>query len=334
MKKVSIIGATGYAGAELLRILHNHPEAEVVHITSESHAGEAISDIYPHLKGIYDQQLMSMKDIELIGQDSDFVFIGLPHGHAMKVGKALENMPVRIIDLGADYRFTDTDVYEAWYKVPHIHKDAPRVYGLAELYREQIRDAKIIGNAGCYTTASILALAPLAKHHLIEVDTIVVDAKPTAYYKAVPVENPVKDTAYKFALVQANLGKTLYFTGEMEGNYLATSDKADKAVDVFLEEAEGGYKLYFMNGETKTYIEVYEYTEGKVGVQLTESATNVYTWDADMHILLTHLLDTDYYLGTYKSFETMSASKTSFITGDNAANVGVTQFLSYLVEIK
>ena len=177
MKKVSIIGATGYAGAELLRILHNHPEAEVVHITSESHAGEAISDIYPHLKGIYDQKLMSMKDIETIGQDSDFVFIGLPHGHAMKVGKALENMPTRIIDLGADYRFNDTDIYEAWYKVPHTHKDAPRVYGLAELNREQIKDAKIIGNAGCYTTASILALAPLAKHHLIDVNTIIIDAK-------------------------------------------------------------------------------------------------------------------------------------------------------------
>lgn len=177
MKKVSIIGATGYAGAELLRILHNHSEAEVVHITSESHAGEAISDIYPHLRGIYDQTLMSMKDIEAIGQDSDFVFIGLPHGHAMKVGRELENLPVRIIDLGADYRFADTAVYEEWYKVSHIHKDAPRVYGLAELYREQIRDAKIIGNAGCYTTASILALAPLAKHHLIDVDTIVIDAK-------------------------------------------------------------------------------------------------------------------------------------------------------------
>ena len=177
MKKVSIIGATGYAGAELLRILHNHPEAEVVHITSESHAGEAISDIYPHLKGIYDQKLMSMKDMETIGQDSDFVFIGLPHGHAMKVGKALDNMPTRIIDLGADYRFNDTDIYEAWYKVPHTHKDAPRVYGLAELNREQIKDAKIIGNAGCYTTASILALAPLAKHHLIDVNTIIIDAK-------------------------------------------------------------------------------------------------------------------------------------------------------------
>ena len=175
--KVSVIGATGYAGAELLRILNNHPAAEVVHITSESHAGEPISDIYPHLKGIYDQKLISMKEIDMIGKDSDFVFIGLPHGHAMTVGKALENTPCRIIDLGADYRFDDTSVYEAWYKVEHTHKDAPRVYGLAELYRDRIKNAKIIGNAGCYTTASILALAPLAKNHLIDVDTIVIDAK-------------------------------------------------------------------------------------------------------------------------------------------------------------
>lgn len=177
VKKVSIIGATGYAGAELIRILHNHPEAEIVHLTSESHAGEPISDIYPHLKGIYDQKLISMKDMDIIARDSDFVFIGLPHGHAMKVGIALEDTPVRIIDLGADYRFTDTDIYEAWYKVEHIHKNAPRVYGLAELYRDQIKGAKIIGNAGCYTTASILALAPLAKHRLIDLDTIVIDAK-------------------------------------------------------------------------------------------------------------------------------------------------------------
>ena len=177
LMKVSIIGATGYAGAELLRILHNHPQAEVVHLTSESHTGEAIAAIYPHLRGIYKQVLMSMKDIEKIGADSDFVFIGLPAGHAMEVGKALENTPVRIIDLGADYRFRDTDVYEHWYKVKHTHKNAERVYGLAELYRGQIRDAKIIGNAGCYTTASILALAPLAKNHLIDVNTIIVDAK-------------------------------------------------------------------------------------------------------------------------------------------------------------
>ena len=177
MMKVSVLGATGYAGAELLRILYNHPQAEVVHITSESHTGENISDLYPHLRGIYDMKLESMQDIEAIGDDSDFVFIGLPHGHAMEVGKKLADKPVRIIDLGADYRFADTSIYEAWYHVPHTHQDAERVYGLAELYREEIRQAKIIGNAGCFTTASILALAPLAKQHLIDVNTIIVDAK-------------------------------------------------------------------------------------------------------------------------------------------------------------
>ncbi len=175
--KVSVIGATGYAGAELLRILYQHPQAEVVHVTSESHTGERISALYPHLRGLYDLELESMKDISRIGEDSDFVFIGLPHGHAMEVGKALEKFPVRIIDLGADYRFSNTAVYEEWYHVPHTHPEAERVYGLAELYREEIRRAKIIGNAGCFTTASILALAPLAKHRLIEMNTIIVDAK-------------------------------------------------------------------------------------------------------------------------------------------------------------
>lgn len=177
MVNVSIIGATGYAGAELLRLLYNHPQAKVVHITSESHTGKAISEVYPHLRGLYDQKLESMKDLDAIAKDSDFVFIGLPHGHAMEVGRALENTPVRIIDLGADYRFDDTSIYEEWYKVKHTHKDAKRVYGLAELYRDQIKDAKIIGNAGCYTTASILALAPLVKNEFIEPDTIIVDAK-------------------------------------------------------------------------------------------------------------------------------------------------------------
>ena len=175
--KVSVLGATGYAGAELLRILYGHPEAEVVHITSESHTGEKIADLYPHLRGLYDMTLESMKDIERIGRDSDFVFIGLPHGHAMAVGLALADLPVRIIDLGADFRFSDTQVYEDWYHVPHTYPNAPRVYGLAELYRDDIRDAKIIVNAGCFTTASILALAPLAKQHLIDVNSIVVDAK-------------------------------------------------------------------------------------------------------------------------------------------------------------
>ncbi len=177
MLKVSIIGATGYAGAELLSILYRHPQVEITHITSESHTGKKFSEIYPHLNGIYNQTLESLNDIEKIGGDSDFIFIALPHGHAMDVGKKLESLPVRIIDLGADYRFSDTSIYESWYNVPHTHKNAPRVYGLAEIYREEIRNAKIIGNAGCFTTASILALAPLVRHHLIDVNTIIIDAK-------------------------------------------------------------------------------------------------------------------------------------------------------------
>ena len=177
MLKVSIIGATGYAGAELISILLRHPHVEIVHITSESHTGKNISELYPHLKNIFENELESLQDIEKIGADSDFIFIALPAGHAMEIGKKLENLPVRIIDLGADYRFSDTSIYEQWYKIEHTHKNAGRVYGLAEIYREEIKSAKIIGNAGCFTTASILALAPLAKHRLIDMNTVIVDAK-------------------------------------------------------------------------------------------------------------------------------------------------------------
>ena len=121
MVKVSIIGATGYAGAELLSILIRHPQAQIAHITSESHTGKKISELYPHLRGICDLTLESLEDIEAIGKDSEFIFIALPHGHAMDAGLKLDNLPVRIIDLGADYRFADTSIYEAWYNVPHKH---------------------------------------------------------------------------------------------------------------------------------------------------------------------------------------------------------------------
>jgi len=175
--KVSIIGATGYTGEELLRILANHPEAEIIHITSESQTGTPIENTYPHFTKFYAKKLDSMKDLDAIAEASDVVFIGLPHGHAMAAGKVLAQHGVKVIDLGADYRFRDIKVYEKWYKVEHVHPDAEAVYGLTELYRDQVKAAFIIGNPGCYTTASILALAPLAKNGLIELNTIVVDAK-------------------------------------------------------------------------------------------------------------------------------------------------------------
>ena len=174
--KVSIIGASGYAGEELIRLLHGHPHAEIVHLTSERHTGEKISKLYPHLTHIYDNILESMEDVRRIAEDSDVLFIALPHGHAMKLVKAIAGLPVHIIDLGADYRFADTSVYESWYHVPHTDPEAERVYGLSELYRDAIRGAHLIGNAGCYTTASILALTPLVQKHLVQMDSILIDA--------------------------------------------------------------------------------------------------------------------------------------------------------------
>jgi len=175
--KVSIIGATGYAGEELLRILAGHPAAEVVAITSESQTGEYIDNIYPHFTRFYHKKLANLQALEEIAAASDAVFIALPHGHAMEAGKKIIAHGAKVIDMGADYRFHDTAVYEKWYKLAHTHPDAGAVYGLTELYRDQVRAATIVGNPGCYTTASILAIAPLLKYGLIDPKTIIVDAK-------------------------------------------------------------------------------------------------------------------------------------------------------------
>lgn len=175
--KISVIGATGYTGEELLRILSGHPAAEIVCITSESSTGTPIHSHYPHLQRFQEMTLRSMKDIDAIAAASDVVFLGLPHGHAMAVGKELSARGVRMIDLGADYRFKNIAVYEQWYKVPHVHADATAVYGLTELFREQVKTAMIVGNPGCYTTATNLALIPLVAKGLVELDSIVVDAK-------------------------------------------------------------------------------------------------------------------------------------------------------------
>lgn len=175
--KISICGATGYTGEELLRILAGHPQAEIIHITSENQTGADIGDIYPHFDHIWRKKLTTMEHIDMIAKDSEVVFLALPHGHAMDATKKIISCGAKVIDLGADYRFSDTAVYEKWYKVPHTHKDSQAVYGLTELYREKVKQAVIVANPGCYTTASILALTPLVKQGLVATDTIIIDAK-------------------------------------------------------------------------------------------------------------------------------------------------------------
>lgn len=175
--RASVIGATGFAGVELVRLLLGHPKAEVAMVTSESSTGEMLNKMYPHLKNRFDKSLTSMQDLQGIAEASDVIFLALPHGHAMKIAKELKNRDVKIIDLGGDYRFQDPKVFEKWYKVEHLDPTTRAVYGLVELYRDKIKGSKLVANPGCYTTSSILALAPLLKNKLVKTKGIIVDAK-------------------------------------------------------------------------------------------------------------------------------------------------------------
>ena len=164
--------------------------------------------------------------------------------------------------------------------------------------------------------------------------TIKVDAATTDLYVPEKVETPAAETAYKFFLSQNKRGEVLYFAGAMSGNYLATTDKVEKATDVYLETVEGGFKFYFMDGETKTYIDAYEYTTGKVGVRLTTEPTAVWAFDADLGVLTATVIEKVWYLGTYNTYNTMSLSETWRISGEKAGDVGVSQFPAYLATLE
>jgi len=175
--KVSIIGASGYGGGELVRLLSGHPEVELVHLSAESRAGEAMADLYPNLRG-FTGAVTEATDPGRIARDSEIVFIALPNGKAMEMAPAI--VPhARIIDLGADFRFRDAAVYERWYRqrhaCPQLLDDA--AYGLTEFRRAQIRRARIVGNPGCYPTAALLAVLPLIQSGRVETSGIIVDAK-------------------------------------------------------------------------------------------------------------------------------------------------------------
>ena len=140
------------------------------------------------------------------------------------------------------------------------------------------------------------------------------------------VEVPEVGGTYKFALEQAELGKTLFFAGAMSGNYLATTEDPTKAADVTIEEVEGGVRLFFMDGETKTYIDIHEYTEGKAGVRLTAEPSATFVWNEECGVFTAEVAGAHRYLGTYNTYNTMSASEIKYIAGENLAKVGVSQF--------
>ncbi|HOV79967.1 MAG TPA: N-acetyl-gamma-glutamyl-phosphate reductase [Bacillota bacterium] len=176
--RVSIVGATGYTGSELVRILAGHPEVELVSLTSRSYAGIPLREIYPHLdrySGLVCEEMNMQKLMDV----SDVVFVALPHGHAMPVALEAHRRGKKMIDLGADFRLEDYRVYEKWYKVEHGAKKllGEAVYGLPEVNREKIRGSWLVANPGCYPTSAVLALAPLLKQKLVDTKSIIIDSK-------------------------------------------------------------------------------------------------------------------------------------------------------------
>lgn len=163
---------------------------------------------------------------------------------------------------------------------------------------------------------------------------ILVEAAQSKVYENTIVTAPVKDTAYKFGTEQVQTGKWIYFTGEMDGNYFATTTNPEKAADVFIEEVEGGYRAYFKSGDKKTYIDIYEYQTGKAGVRLTDAPSAVYTWLEAANTAKASVAGGEFYIGTYNTNVRLSASATSYITGDNAAKIGVSQFPAHFITLK
>lgn len=177
MIKIGIIGATGYAGAELVRILAGHPKVELSVLTSRQYAGREFSEIYPAMDTIIKHKLEPYSPA-LINGRADLVFMGLPHKLPMAMVPDLLDIGVKIIDLSADFRFKDASLYEAHYQT-HTAPEllAESVYGLPEIYFNKIKKARLIGNPGCYPTSVLLPLIPLLKKGLIDKNTIIADAK-------------------------------------------------------------------------------------------------------------------------------------------------------------
>jgi N-acetyl-gamma-glutamyl-phosphate reductase len=174
--KVGIIGASGYTGGELLRILAGHKECELVCATSRRYEGKRVSSVNLNLKDVLDLKFENLSAAE-VADKSDFVFTAAPHGTSMGIVPELLEAGVKVVDLSGDFRFKDVGVYERYYGSKHTAKNTKAVYGLPELHRTRIKGAVLVANPGCYPTSAILGLAPLVSEGLIELERIVVDSK-------------------------------------------------------------------------------------------------------------------------------------------------------------
>jgi N-acetyl-gamma-glutamyl-phosphate reductase len=176
MIRTAIIGASGYVGGELLRLLAAHPQLRAARLFGDSKAGQALGAVHPHLSAAYPDAVIERFAGELDG--IDLVFAALPHGKSQEIAPQILAAGISLVDLGADFRLGDAADYERWYGHPHQAPDllADFVYGIPELNRDAIRSARAVAAAGCYATAAILALKPLVDPGLVEAGSIIVDA--------------------------------------------------------------------------------------------------------------------------------------------------------------
>jgi N-acetyl-gamma-glutamyl-phosphate reductase len=205
---VGIVGASGYGGVQLVRLLMDHPEVELVYLGGENSIGKSLGDLYPHLAHAANLPIEEVEP-EIIAHRCEVVFLSLPNGLACKIAPTLLEKGCKVLDLSADYRFSNLTTYTNWYGIERSDRSiaATAIYGLPELYRDRISEAQLIGCPGCYPTASLLALSPLLKQGLIVPETAIIDAKSGTFDNAQPGKTNLLLTEADNSIAAYNVGR-------------------------------------------------------------------------------------------------------------------------------
>lgn len=274
--RVSVVGASGYAGGDLLRLLLFHPNVEIGQVTSESNLGKSITKVHPNLRKVTDLKFTSLHELE----ECDVLFLCLPHGTAMNSIDKFKAIAPKIIDLSADFRLGDPTLYKRWYGENHARTDllSEFVYGIPELHREEMRTANYVSSAGCNATASILGLYPLYKNGLVELDRTVIEVKvgsSEAGNKATASSHhPIKSGSVRsYQPVQhrhsAEIVQELSFGQEMQVHFSATSIDMVRGVlatcHVFMKEnfeEKDIWKIYRKEYGNEPFIRIVKEREG------------------------------------------------------------------------
>jgi N-acetyl-gamma-glutamyl-phosphate reductase len=274
--RVGIIGATGYTGVELLRLLLLHPEVEVTALTSQRYAGIPIDQVFPSLKKHLQLKCEELS-IDEVSKKADFIFTAVPHKTAMEVVPLFHRQEKRIVDLSADFRFREAAVYEKWYQ-KHTSVDLLQesVYGLPELNREKIRNAKIVGNPGCYPTGALIGLIPLVKKGMIRLEGIEgVKAYKIFEHRHLPeIEQELSEMVLKKVAVTFVPHLVPMDRGILTTLYLALTKKwkTDEVLNAFQQHyQEEPFIRVYPNGKLPSTKDVRSSNYCDIGIKVNES---------------------------------------------------------------